>query len=113
MPLPAGGRTLPTMHGSYPVLWQDGATAAPVAGRLSLGPHSLSLHGGSRSRQARLEVPYAELTAAERSPQRLGPLRTIRFDSRHGGTVMLAGLGGMGASLEILEALCRIIAANA
>lgn len=105
------GSKLRVMNGSYAVLFEQPHQAA-MAGRLSVGPRSLSLHGANRELQARLEVPYRDLDAVRRSEKRIGGISAIEFDCHDGDTITLASLDQPGTHHEILESLQRIVAAQ-
>jgi hypothetical protein len=95
---------------SYAVLWQEGG-AAPVTGRLDFGARNLTLHGGHRGAEVRVDIPYTDICAAERGRESIGPLRAIRLDSRTRGSMLLATLGGLTLRGEILESLQRAVSA--
>jgi hypothetical protein len=100
------------MSGSYAVVWQQ-PRKAPLAGRLSFGQRSLSLHGRNREEKARLEVAHRDLCGVRRSQTRIGTMPTIELDCRDGDTINLASLDYVGARTEILENLQRIVSAHA
>ena len=108
-PKPTKLRTVP---GSYAVLWEH-PRGLPTTGRLSLGPHTLSLHGRNRNHAERLELPYRDLCAARRSETRIGVLPAIEIDCRDRDTITLASLDQPGTRSEILGALQRIVSAQA
>jgi hypothetical protein len=97
---------------SYPVIWQVGVGGPPpVAGRLDVGPHSLSLHGGRRGSEQRLEISFGELAGVRRTQDRIGVLRAIVIDTVSAGPVTVAAVGASLAYSDILCDLQRIAAA--
>lgn len=99
---------------SYPVLWQIlGEGDTPVAGRLEIADRSISLHGGQRGAEKRVEVPLAEISCARRALDRVGALRSVAVDTRTLGTILIATLGDLSIRGEILQDLQALVAAVA
>jgi hypothetical protein len=97
---------------SYAILWQR-AGGAPVAGRLELGEKRLTLHGGHRGAEQRLEIPYCDIYYVQRARENVGPLRGIEVDAYRAGTIRVATIGGLSLRSEILERLQGAAAAFA
>jgi hypothetical protein len=90
---------------SYAVFWRNGGIA--FHGRLEFDPHGLWLHGGERSHEIRVEVPYDEIIRAERAGDQIGTCPAIRIPTRAAGTLLIASTGGVGVLGEILERVTR------
>jgi hypothetical protein len=98
------GMTLEQMS-SYAVFWRNGGGIS-FHGRLELDPHGLWLQGGEQGRELRVEVPYDEIIAVERTAQdRIGPSPAIRIRSRAAGSLLIASIGGVGMLSEIMDKL--------
>ena len=92
--------------GSYPVVWQVAQSGEPVvAGRLEIGRRSLTLHGGHRGSERRLEIPFADISCVRGDYAWLGPLRAIAVDAPDVGSLILATTAGLMIRFEILEQL--------
>jgi hypothetical protein len=91
---------------SYAVIWQQECEDA-AAGRLDFDQHALWLHGSNRSGDLRVELPFEEIVSADRAG-RLGPYPAIRIVSKRHGTLLLAGLSGIGIVAEIFDVLRQV-----
>ena len=83
------------LHTSYAIWWQEGA-GPRYAGKLQLGPFHLLLSGNG---QGRLAVPLDEIVSIDyRSAE-------LEITRRDGTRVRIGNLDGVGALLELSDAL--------
>ena len=81
-----------------------------MAGRLELGASGLTLSGGGRTLEQRIEIGYDEIVGVGRTFERVGRLVALRLKRRDLGTVLIAAFGGAGLNSEILQQLEATIA---
>ena len=96
------------------MVWQVEDTGEPVvAGRLELGPRTLTLHGGRRGAERRLEIRFADISCVRGDNAWLGSLRAIAVDAQGIGRLILATTAGLAVRFEILEHLQLAVTATA
>ncbi len=115
MARPSACCTLPCMHRTYAVTWQE-PELPPYSGKLELRAAGLSLEGSNNgSGISALLVPYPEVSGIRLAPchERLDGRPTLALDRRSRGTIRVASVVAPGIISEIAEELAALRLGNA